>query len=143
MQIVFVKFFDIFPCVSSEFALPVGRRDAVAFSLAEDEEILVVRVSIHRFSEPFVAGRHVVEHHVEHQPDVPLPGLCDKFLHILHGAVAGIDVVVVLHIVPVVVLRGYEERSEPDVICAELFDIVQFFNNAAEVAEPILVGVAE
>ena len=45
--------------------------------------------------------------------------------------------------IPVVILRGYKEGGEPDVVHAKLFDIVQFFNDAAKVAQSVFVCIAE
>src|SRR5699024_12716492 len=42
MQIILVKFLYIFPCVSPELTLPVGRKFAVVLAFAEDEEIFII-----------------------------------------------------------------------------------------------------
>ena len=85
----------------------------------------------------------MVEHHVEHQTDASLVRLCDQFLYVCHCAVSGIDIIVIRDIISVVVLRRYEERSEPDIVHAQFLDIVQFLDHAPEVTQAVFVGVTE
>ena len=85
----------------------------------------------------------MVEYHIKHQTDAAFFSFRDELFHILHGPVPWIDVVIVLYIIPVVILRGYKEGGEPDVVHSKLFDIVQFFNDAAKVAQSVFVCIAE
>src|SRR5699024_10676668 len=110
MQVILIKLLHILPGVSPKLALPVGGRLTILLSLAEEEEIFVIGISFHSLSEPLVAAGYVVEYHVKHQADSPLTCLRNQLLQILHSAVPGINIVIVLYIIAVVILGRYEKR---------------------------------
>ena len=143
MQIVFVKLLHILPCTPAELTLPVCRRAAVRLPLAEEEEILVVRISFHSFSEPLMTRRHMVKYHIKHKPYAAFIRLGDQFLHIVHCAVSGIDIIIILHIISIVILRGYKERSQPDIVSAKFFNIIQLPDHAPQISKPVLVCITE
>ena len=143
MEIIFIKLFYVFPGISAEFAFPVCGRHSLSFSFAEKEEIFVIRISVHGFPEPFMTCGYMVEYHVKHQTDPPFLSFVNQFFHICHCTISGINIVIVFYIISVVILRGNEKRGQPDIINAKFFDIIQFFNYAAEVAQSVVVRITE
>ena len=85
----------------------------------------------------------MVEHKVHDDPDVPLAGFRDQCLHVLHGAVGRIDVVVVGNVIAVVRLGGDVARGQPDSTHAETFQMVQLGGDAVEVPDAVAVGILE
>ena len=143
MQIIFIKLLHILPCASAELTLPVRRRAAVRFPLAEEEKILVVRVPFYRFLEPLMARGHMIENHIKHQPDAALIRLGDQLLHVSHRAVARIDIIIIFHIISIVILRRYKERRQPDIVSTKLFDIIQLPDHPAQISKSVLVRITE
>ena len=143
MQIIFIKLLHILPCASAELTLPVRRSAAVRFSFAEEEEILVVRIPLHRFPEPLMARGNMIKHHIKHQPNAALIRLGDQLLHVSHRAVTRIDIIIILHIISIVILRRYKERCQPDIVSTKLFDIIQLPDHPAQIPETVLVRVTE
>ena len=70
-------------------------------------------------------GGSMVEHHIEHDIDSPLLCLFRQFLEIFHRAIAGVEAAVVLYIVTVVFLRRDRHRVKPDIIDAQILQIIQ------------------
>ena len=87
--------------------------------------------------------RRVVDHEVGHDPDPPAVGFAEKRLEVGHRAVAGGDVVVVGDVVAVVAERRRVERQQPQAVHAQVLDVVEPLRQAAEVADPVAVGVLE
>ena len=141
MQIVFIKLGNVFPGAAAELAFPVGGRLSVFFSLSENIVVLISFIPGQCLLKPLVPAGGVVEHHVQHQFDAALLGFGRKPVKVLHSAVAGINVVIVLHIVAVILLRGNEEGSHPDIIRSQLLNIVQFLRNTVQISQSIPVGV--
>ena len=88
-------------------------------------------------------GGGVVEHHVQHQADAALVRFADKLLQILHRAVARVNGTVVGHIIAVVALGRGEERRQPEIVNAQVGEIVQFRGDALQIAEAVTVRVHE
>ena len=103
----------------------------------------VLGVAAQRAPEPLVARGRVVEHHVEHEPDPARLRLARKLVEVRHRAEHGFHGAVVRHVVPVVVLRGREERGDPEVVDSQLLEVVQSLRYAPEVADAVPVGVVE
>jgi len=70
-------------------------------------------------------------------------GLLEQFLEIGHGPVFRRDGVVIGNVVPVVRERAGIEGRDPDGLETEILDIVQFLDDAAQVADTVLVRVPE
>ena len=103
----------------------------------------VLGVAGQRSPEPLVARGRVVEHHVEHETDPARLRLARKLVKVRHRAEHGLHGAVVRHVVPVVVLRGREERGDPEVVDSQLLEVVQSLRYAPEVADAVPVGVVE
>ena len=85
----------------------------------------------------------MVEHHVEHQADAALIGLCDELFHIFHRSISRVDVIIIRHVIPIVILRRYKEWSKPDIIDTEFFYIIKFAYNSAQIAKSVFIRVTE
>ena len=74
--------------------------------------------------------------------DVPLFAFCQEGIKFIQGAVGGVDLVIVRHVILVVGLAGMD-RHQPDAIDAQICQIIQFGDNAVDIADAITIGVAE
>ena len=88
-------------------------------------------------------GGGVVEHHVQHQADAAPVRLADKLLQILHRAVARVNGTVVGHIIAVVALGRGEERRQPEIVNAQVGEVVQFRGDALQIAEAVTIRIHE
>src|SRR4051812_43093796 len=70
-------------------------------------------------------------------------GLDDEALEILHGPEIGIDCAVVGDVIAVVAAGGGVERQQPQRGDAELLQIIEFFGQAGEIADAIIVAVGK
>ena len=87
-----------------------------------------------------IAG--VVQDQIGDDVDVALLALGHQCFEIRHGAVLGIDLVVVPDVVLVVALAGVDGH-EPDAVDAQLLQIIQLGDDALQITDAIAVGVAE
>jgi len=142
VQIPLAEPWYIFPRRAAEFRHPV-RRAAVGRAVLEDVIVLVLFVARQCFFEPLMLGGGVVEHHVQHQADAAPVRLADKLLQILHRAVARVNGTVVGHIIAVVALGRGEERRQPEIVNAQVGEVVQFRGDALQIAEAVTVRVHE
>ena len=116
----------------------------------EDIVVAVLRVAVLGFDEPFVLVAGVVQHVVEIDGDVLLPGLIDQFLELGLGlgrrsvpaAVFRVDREIVRDVVGVVGLR-FLHGAEPEARRAEGVDVVEMVDDALEVAPAVAVAVRE
>ena len=132
----------ILPCRTAEFGDPVGGT-AVRRAVLEDVIVLVLFVARQCFFEPLMLGGGVVEHHVQHQADAAPVRLADKLLQILHRAVARVNGTIVGHIIAVVALGRGEERRQPEIVNAQVGEVVQFRGDALQIAEAVTVRIHE
>ena len=105
--------------------LPVGRRIALAGAL-----------------EPGMLVGGVVDHQVDDHADAQLMRPCQKRLKIFQGAVFGMDVVVVGHVV-FVVTGGGMDGHEPDAAKAHGVDVIQLFRQPLEIPDAVAVAVGK
>jgi hypothetical protein len=82
-------------------------------------------------------------HEIEDDAEAPSASVHDELLHIVEGAVAGSYAVVIGYVVSGVVERGSVTGADQEGVAAEGFYIVQLLNDAAEVADSVIVGVVE
>ena len=97
---------------------------------------------VHGGQEPLVVVAGVVQDQIDDDVDVPGLTLGHQGFEIGHGAVLGIDVVVVPDVILVVALAGVQGH-EPDAVDAQLLQIVQLGDDALQVADAVAVGVTE
>src|SRR6478735_3508865 len=88
-----------------------------------------------------VAG--VVDDEVHDDLDAAVVERRDDLVEVLEGAEERIDVLVVADVVAVVVLRAAVHRREPHDVHAELDEMVDALQHAAQVADAVAVGVLE
>ena len=143
MQIVFVKFFHILPGAPSELALPVGRRDTRRLAFPENVEILVLLIPRQSLLKPLMTVGGVIEHHIQHDADAALCGLRHHLLKVFHSPVAGINPIVIFHIVSVVPLGRHEEGRQPDIIHTQLLNVIQLPDYAPQISKSVPIAVAK
>ena len=141
MKIILIELFHIFPGAAPEFALPVRGGHSGSLPLPENIEIFVGFIPCQGFLKPLVPAGGVIEHHIQHQPDAPGGCLAGQLLKIFHGAVPGIDPVIVLHIVSVILLRRYKEGRHPDIIHSQIPDIIQLLCNSSQITQSVSAAV--
>ena len=83
----------------------------------------------------------VIDHQIHDDTDAAFLRFCDQLIHVLVRSKGFIYMIIICNIVTVIVHRGFINRTEPDHICPEVTDIVQFFNNTAQIADPIPIRI--
>ena len=156
---------QLFPDLSAEIRTPVAgenisvrRADGVVrtsiflhcagfirlFQLTEIEILPVFPFRIPAcFLEPLVFIRAVVYDQIHNDMLIPLFGLCKEAVHVLHCAEAGVNIVVIGDIISLVGQRGPVDRREPDYVHPQVFEIVEFFDNAGDVSDAVAIRVVE
>ncbi len=87
--------------------------------------------------------RGVVHHHVHDDADLPLFGFGHQPVEIRHGAVLGIDRLVVGNVVTEIYLgRGIDGR-QPDGVDAQALEVIEPLGDSVEVADTVAVRVLE
>ena len=92
--------------------------------------------------EPGVVHAGVVQHQVQDHPDVPGLALGHEFLKIRHGAVLGVDGIIVRYVV-LMVGRAGVNGHQPDAVYPQLLQIVQLGDHSPQIADAVAVGIAE
>ena len=72
----------------------------------------------------------VVENKVHDDADVPLFGFADQLIHILHGAVHFIDLIIIGNVIAVVRLGRAVDRREPDRADPEGLEVIKLRGHA-------------
>ena len=85
----------------------------------------------------------MVEHHVKHQADAALCSLTGQLFKVLHRAETRVNGAVVCNVVAVVALGRREEWVEPDVVHAQLLQVIQLGGHAAQIAHAVAVGIVK
>ena len=93
--------------------------------------------------EPWVLDRGVVHHQVGDHPDLPRVRRVDQLLDVVDRPVVGVDLPEVGDVVAAVAQRRLVERQQPDAVDPEPLQVVELLGQAAEVADPVAVGVVE
>ena len=83
----------------------------------------------------------MVKYHIKHTADLPLSGLGDQFLHILHGAEHRIHGQIVRHIISIVILGGFEKGCKPYIINSQLPEIIQTPDHSPYITLPASAGI--
>ena len=96
-----------------------------------------------RLGEPRVLVAGVVDDEVHDQPHPAPVQLGDQLVELRQRAEQRVDVLVVADVVAVVGLRRGVDRREPQDVDAEVGQVVQPLQDAAEVADAVAVGVLE
>jgi hypothetical protein len=85
----------------------------------------------------------VVDHEVHHEPHPAVVRRCQQAVEVRERPEHRIDVLVVGDVVAVVVLRRRIHRREPQHVDAEAGEVVEPPLDAAQIADPVAVGVRE
>ena len=133
---------------------PVGR-----FEVLKDDahfRILVRRVVPHipippigagrraaRSLKPRVLVRRVVHHQLGNDFQIAAMGFVEEFAEVVERAVLRIDIHVIRDVVAIILERRRKERLQPDRGDAQVLNVVEPLGQAAEVADAVVVAVAE
>ena len=91
--------------------------------------------------EPGVFGTAMVDHQVHEHFDVALMKTLEQGIKIGHAAKFFHDVLVIRNVVAVVFVGRGVDGIEPNHIYAEAFDVIQFGNDALEIADAVTIAV--
>src|SRR5205814_47064 len=96
-----------------------------------------------RFLEPRILIGGVIDHQFRDDAQIALMGRIKKGAKIIKGAEVRIDVEIIGDVVAVITQRRRIKRKKPDGRDAELLEIIQFLDQATEIAHSIAVTVAK
>ena len=136
----------VVPAAAAEHRLPVvGRRLAPRTApVAPDVEVAPrVLARALRLEEPRVPVRRVVQDHVEDDLHPARVHRRDELTAVVHRAVLRRDGVVVAHVVAEVGLRALEERRQPERLDAQVLQVVELAQDAAQIADAVAAVVGE
>ncbi len=117
---------------------PVAR-ELVGRAVAKQVVVLIALLASQSTLIPLVLGRCVVKDHVEHDPNSASVGLARELLEIGHGAIAWVHGAVIGHVIAVVALRRGKKRGEPDVVHAQLGQIVELARDTWQISPAVAV----
>ncbi len=138
MQVILLGHLVVFPGGTPELGLPV-------VGLIPPDVIGAVRV-VRGFAgllKPFVIRGCVVEHHVHDDSDLAPARFLEQRFELLHRSVAGVDGVIIAYVIAVVPLRRGIDRRDPDVIDAQIGEVVQFFDYPCEISSGGVFGAVK
>ena len=119
--------------------LPVIRRFSGTLAVAPYVPVtLGVGLRALGLDEPGMLVGSVVHHHVHDDADLPFFGFGYQAVEIRHGAVLGIDRLVVGDVVAEIYLgRGIDGR-EPDGVDSEVLEVIEALGDPVEVADTVV-----
>src|SRR5207302_1123747 len=85
----------------------------------------------------------VVDHQLDDDADVARMRRFDKIAEIVERAVGRVDRLVIRDVVAVVAQWRLVERQQPDRVDPEVPDVIELGRQAAEIADPVAIGVEE
>ena len=142
VQVVLLAALAPRPGRATKDAAPVRGGTAVLLCVAPDVPVgFGIVLGRARLLEPLTFVGGVVHHEVHYDEDAALTGFQNELVHVVHGAVARIDVVVVRHVVAVVLLWRDVNGREPDRANAEVGEVVELFGKTGERARTFACGV--
>ena len=96
---------------------------------------------LHALYEPRVFVGCVSCYEVQHYLDAFRVGFFHEFDQVVVGAEAGVNAVKVNDVVTAVYPAGYENRVKPYGSYSEFFDVIEFRDNASDVADSVSVRI--
>ena len=83
----------------------------------------------------------MVHDQVHQHPDPSFVRLFDQTFHIVQRAEHGIDLVIIRDIISVIRHRGFVDRTQPDHIDPELFEVVKMFYDPRDIPDAVSVRI--
>ena len=137
MEIVKISTGYRFPYTASKVTAPVVRWLTID-SFFEIEIFAVGAIWIlQRFLKPFVFVRAVIDDKIHQNRQISFPGLGNQFVHIVHRAETGIDLIIVRNIITLVCQRGLVAGGQPEDVHPQVFQIVQFADNTPQISNAV------
>ena len=96
-----------------------------------------------RFLEPRILIGGVIDHQLRDDTQITLMCSVQKRAEIVERAEIRIHVEIIGDVVAVIAQRGRIERQHPDCSDSELLEIIQFFDQPAEITHPVAVAVVK
>ena len=130
------------PGRAAEDRQPVVGRRAVGLGVGPDIPIgLGVVAARAAFDEPRMRLGGMRQHEVDHHPDVQGMRRLDDGVEIRQRAEHRIDIAVIGNVVAEILHRRGEERRNPDRVYPERGYVRQTLHDAAQIADPVSIGV--
>ena len=132
-----------FPDTAAEVGTPV----AWQFSVRTVFNIKILSVLSIRifagFFEPFVLIRAVIDDEIHQDVHIAFLGLSNQTVHIVHGTEARVDIIIIGNIVALICERRAVDRREPDNVDTEVFEVIEFADNARKITNAVSVRITE
>ena len=132
------------PGRTAEHRLPVAGRRAVGLGIGPDvpvsPRIVAAGAAVH---EPAMLVRGMGIDLVDDHPQPQPMSARDQRVEIAKRAEDRVDITVIRYVVTEILHRRGKERRYPDRVDPEIGDMIQTFGNAAQVTDPVTVGIAE
>ena len=146
---VFAALRVVLPCGAAEVGAPLvrlGARSARLMARLGGTPPIPIRMRIVLVAgslEPGVLVGRVVHDQVHDDLQAALVRFGKQLVHIGHRAEQRVDVLVVGDVVAVVVLRGLEDRGQPQHVHAKVGKIVEAAGDALQIADAVAIGILE
>ena len=143
MQIPLSEIFVVFPCRSRKRRSPVVR--CLVRSTIFPDIIIMIRIfpGFSAFYEPRMLVRRMIDHQIHYDPDPFLVRFFEQIVKILHRAELVHDLFVIGNVIAVVRIRGLIDRRKPDHVDSQIGQVIQFFPDPVQIADPVVVRIIE
>ena len=132
------------PGGSAKHRLPVGRGRALRLGVAPDIPVgLGVGAVLAAFLEPGMVVGGVGIDLVDDDLQAQTMRLFDQAIKIRQPAENGVDIAIIGNVIAEIGHGRGEEGRQPDTVYAQRGDIVQFLDNARQVADAVAIGIGE
>jgi hypothetical protein len=133
----------ISPSAPAEIAGPVVGGQGIAFFPDPPKIIIAIRaIGFLGFKEPFVLIGGMIDHEIHHHSDAPFLGFGDEKIHVRQGPEFRIDILIIGDIIAIIGVGGFIDWGEPNDADSEVFEIIEFGENAFDIADAVAVAVA-
>ena len=141
MKVIFVSARNRFPDIAAE--IRAGIVDGLSVFALTDIKIIAVftlRVS-HGFFKPFVFTGTVIDNQIHQHIHISFLCFCDQFIKFLHSTELLTNGIIIRNIISLINKGRAVDRGKPQNIYTKFFQIIQFRNNATQIANAITVAV--
>ena len=142
MKILFIGMSGkLLPHRTAEIASPVAWSPVVFFVFYIKEISVFSFRILNSFLKPFVFIGTMVHNKIHQDIHITFFCLCDQTIHIFHGSKPRINGIIICNIIPLVSKRGFINRRQPQNICTQLFQIIQFTDYSRDISDPVTIGI--
>ena len=143
MQVILPAHLVVFPCLALEKTVPVVGMFSVFPGGTPDVVVRIRLLPPPGGLEPRVLVGGVVHHEIHNDLHAPAMRLVQQCFELLQGAVFRVYIAIIRHVVAVIRVGGRIQRGEPNALAPEALDIVELFENALQIADPVAAAIHE